>query len=494
MSLAGLPPNAWSPRHAMHLLNRAGLGLPFPEMERLAESPEAAVALMVDYEAEPAPPVPDFILEPLTRGDLKKMHPEADTPALQLIYQERQREERHAVNQLQSWWLERMYRARDPLQEKMALFWHGHFATSAQKVKFSYSNHQIYEVFRAHATGNAKALTIAVGQCPAMLEYLDNRKSTKAAPNENWARELMELFTLGKGQYSEDDIKNSARAFTGWTCDHKIFQYKPERHDDGEKTFLGRRGNFDGWNIIDIIFEQPACAEFLAAKLWRFFAGTEPEPQVVQALAQTLRDNDYELRPLLRQLFASAEFYAPEVMGAQIKSPAQFVLRLCYDLGIEPPFDTLPRATRAIGQDLFYPPNVKGWDGNRAWINANSLLVRANLPAQLLDEKPARKQKPPASDDMMMTAQPAETHKEKKAWQQREHVLEALQFNTAGQCVDALGARFLAVPLRGAPRQALMDMLGAKDESVPMTAAVLNQQQRIALLRIITSMAEYQLC
>jgi uncharacterized protein (DUF1800 family) len=509
--MALIPQEQWSARHARHLINRAGFGIPFPGMAELMDAgAERAASVMVDFEPGPRSKPPSFVIEPRTRAKIREAHPGADDATLQLIYQEYQREERRAVQRLQAWWLERMYTARHPLQEKMALFWHGHFATSAQKVKSSLANWQLNDIFRAHGTGNVKSLTIGVGQSVAMLEYLDNRKSTKDAPNENWARELMELFTLGQGHYTEEDIRESARAFTGWTCDRSTFFYAAGKHDDGMKTFMGRTGNFDGRDIIDIIFEQPASAEFIAGKLWAFFAGTGASPEIARSLGATLRDSGYALRPMLKEMFSCAAFYAPEVMGAQIKSPVQFVLRLCHDLGIAPPYAQLPRATRALGQDLFYPPNVKGWEGNRAWINANHLLVRANLPAVLLEPRAARRNKAvmdAMANEEMEAMAPAEMDgntmmatdgkgKEGGAGPRRprERVFSTLDFTTAGGCIDAMAARFLSVPLGAPQRAALLSLTGAQDEAQQLGPADLSQRQRIALLRVITSMAEYQLC
>jgi hypothetical protein len=561
-TLSPVSAEVWNARAARHLLNRAGFGIPAGRVGALvALSPEQAVASLLDYDPGAHPERRGFILSPLARGDIKKMHPEADFAALQLLYQERQREEREAISALQAWWLARMYSTPNPLEEKLTLFWHGHFATSAQKVKSSYQNHQLYEIFRRNAVGNFKTLTTCVGQSPAMLEYLDNKKSTVEQPNENWARELMELFTLGQGQYTEDDIKESARAFTGWSCDRLAFRYAEGRHDAGTKTFLGRTGNFQGWDVLDIIFEQPAAATFITGKLWAFFAGVPGEKAVVEELAQTLRDNNYELRPMLRQLFLSEAFYSDSVQGAQVKSPAQFALQLCHDLGVNaPPFPALTRAVRVLGQDLFYPPNVKGWDGNRAWINANSLLIRTNLPATLLNpDGPGA----PTDDDTMMgamlpapkggkggnmmagMADAAPSTEERKAYFRvaREQAMEkiralpkdqraakvetlrngtlperaamlkelgvdpppwraaspaalfdAMTFTTAGDCIAQLSDRFLTVSPGAAQRQGLLEVMGAADESAALTAASLDDTKRLALLRLVTSMAEYQLC
>ncbi|MCC6155400.1 MAG: DUF1800 family protein, partial [Candidatus Hydrogenedentes bacterium] len=268
------PVEKWDAAKARHLLNRAGFGGPSERLAKLtAMEPDQAVAYFVDYESNPGvTAVPDFLVKPKSPEEIKQLYAGLDVDARRKKSNELQAEERAAIQSLKGWWLERMHTSERPLEEKLALFWHGHFATSAQKVKSSWHTHQLNDVFRRHAIGNFKQLTIEVGQSPSMLRYLDNNKSTKKHPNENWARELMELFTLGQGQYSEDDIKESARAFTGWTSTHEKFAYRFDYHDGGSKTFMGKTGNFDGWDVINIIFEQPAASEFIAAKLWTYFA------------------------------------------------------------------------------------------------------------------------------------------------------------------------------------------------------------------------------
>lgn len=378
--------SAWRWDRARHLLNRAGFGVPHARIGALAKMSAAdAVSSLVDYPKEnPGFVAPGFLVKPLSYVERREILADMDEDARREWNQDMQRQEREAVNNLRAWWVAQMYHTPRPLEEKMALFWHGHFATSAQKVRESDHNYKLNQVFREHATGNFKALTIAVGQSPTMLRYLDNRQSTKRKPNENWARELMELFTMGEGQYTEEDIKESARAFTGWSSDWEKFVYNKNNHDPGVKTFLGRTGEFDGWDIIDIIMEQPVTAEFICGKLCAFFAYTDPEPELVKGLAKTFRDSGYELRPVLRQLFLSQAFYSERAMGTQIKSPTQYMVQLCADLGIaQPPYEYLANAASTLGQNLLHPPNVKGWDGNEDWINANTLLGRYNQPQRL---------------------------------------------------------------------------------------------------------------
>lgn len=582
--MAALDPIAqdqWNLATARHLLNRAGFGIPHGRAAELAAlTPEEAVArLLDDGSAATETSRPGFLLEPMTRRDLMRKYKDEglDQDQIRLRVQEMQAEERRAIEQLKGWWYERMYTTPRPLEEKMTLMWHGHFAVSSQKVKSSWVTYEMNALLRRHALGNFKALTTAVGQCPAMLDYLDNRKSTKDEPNENWARELMELFTLGQGQYTEQDIKESARAFTGWMCTHKEFLYEPKRHDFGQKTFMGRTGAFDGWNIIDIIFEQPAVATFISAKLWRFFASEDADPAVVEALAAVFRDNHYELKPLLKAMFLSRAFYSDKVMGAQIKSPAQFLLQLCADLGLEElPHRALAQGGRMLGQDLFYPPNVKGWDGNRAWINANSLLMRYNAPpylvqavaatkkqaakeAAMMQEEAApaegtmqaeammkeegmmqeeaamqeaapeptaeqrvaawRKEAMAKAKAMLQDLPPGERKAKLQAWREatpaqklamaRElgieppaglfkadplGIFDGLQFTTGAECIAALEKRVLVAPLNDAQRRELLAAAGIADPAAPLAASALPIEARRDLLRLITSVPQYQLC
>jgi uncharacterized protein (DUF1800 family) len=246
------------------------------------------------------------------------------------------------------------------------------------------------ELFRGLALGNVRELTLAVSQDPAMLRYLDNFRSDRAHPNENYARELMELFTLGIGNYTEGDVRESARAFTGWTIDRgtRAFALDPRRHDDGRKTFLGRSGDFDGSDIVEIIFEQPAAARWFARKLLRFFVYDDPEPELVEAFAAVIRRHDYNLQPCLSLLLRSNVFYSARAYRALVKSPVEFVVGVHRLLGIERVNPAELGALGRMGQVLFRPPSVKGWDGGGAWLNSQSLLARENFASALLDSQP----------------------------------------------------------------------------------------------------------
>ena len=296
---------------------------------------------------------------------------------------------RQATNEqlyeLINWWTQRMLTTPAPLVEKMTLFWHGHFATSGLKVRSPYKLWQQNETLRRHALGNFATLTKAVTRDPAMMVYLDLATSHLEYPNENFARELMELFTLGEGNYSEVDIKESARAFTGYRIDRfEQFRFIKNQSDNGNKTFLEQTGNWNGDQIIDIILKQPAAARFISTKLWKFFAYEDPESQLIDKLAELFRQN-YEIRPLLETIFSSEEFYSQPARDAIVKSPVQYVVESGRTLGINLPSGrTLFAVYQRMGQVPFFPPNVKGWDGGKSWINTATLTFRYQLARQLV--------------------------------------------------------------------------------------------------------------
>ena len=282
---------------------------------------------------------------------------------------------------LMTWWVERMIATPAPLQEKMTLFWHGHFTSAYQGKGITAADMlRQNQLYRNFALGNVHKLTLAVSQDPAMLKYLDNRASRKEHPNENYARELMELFTLGIGNYTENDIRESARAFTGWTVDRNDeFVFNRNAHDDGSKTFLGRSGNFTGSDIVDIIFQQPASSKYFATKLLEFFVYSDPEPGLVDALAATIRKNDFEMAPVMSTIFRSNAFNSERAYRALVKSPVELVVgtfKLYGFTKVEPP---VLAVMNRMGQRLFFPPNVKGWDGGEAWLNSGTMLTRENF-------------------------------------------------------------------------------------------------------------------
>lgn len=277
------------------------------------------------------------------------------------------------------WWANRMLASKHPLQEKTALFWHGHFASNEDKVRDYRKMLQQLQLFQSAGLGDFRQLLIGVAQDPAMLVFLDAGVNTKDSPNENFAREIMELFTMGVGEYGEEDVREAARSFTGWSVRGLDFYVDAQNHDAGEKRFLGAVGNFDGIQVIDRILAQQATSEFLASKLYRYFVQDELSVAATQQLGQLLRDKQFNVGEFLRILFLSNDFYQSQ--GAHIKSPVELVISTYKKLGLSqvpgvPDFNVV---TDALGQRLMHPPTVAGWSQGRSWITPSLLFERGNF-------------------------------------------------------------------------------------------------------------------
>jgi uncharacterized protein (DUF1800 family) len=349
-------------RQAAHVLRRAGFGGSAADVARLSGlgAPAAIDALLH--------PPPDVSF--------------ADYPAMDVLYAPIRRKARTGTQQ---WWLDRMLRTQHPLAEKMTLFWHGHFATSISKVPAPLMARQI-DLFRTAGLGNFRTLLTAVSVDPAMSIWLDNRSNSKAHPNGNYAREVMELFALGLGTYTETDVKEAARAFTGWPYDPKTMtvSFDARRHDDGVKTFLGRTGSFGLTEVVDIIVAQPVHQRFVARKLLEFFVYSDPEPELTEAVAQTYALAGFDIAKTLGTVLRSNVFFSPRAYRAVPKSPIEFAIGLLRFTGAPAVPAGLPDALRRMGQEPLAPPSVKGWDGGPAWINTNTLLARFNFVNALM--------------------------------------------------------------------------------------------------------------
>ena len=384
-----LSPKHWNEKTAAHLLNRAGFGGRPQDVKRLATmSLDDAVARFIDFPAGEDTFDPPTWVQPgiESRENYRKMKglPEEER---RKIRQQQNRLNNFRMFELRAWWLYRMRYDEFPLREKMTLFLHGHFATGQNKVKQAYPHYLQNKLFRSHAGGNWRTLVEDVSKDPAMLMYLDNARSNRKKPNENYAREVMELFTLGEGNYDESDIRDAARAFTGWSISRGqfAFEWKPKIHDPGEKTILGQTGLWKGDDVVRILLEQPQAAEFLAWKLIRFFVSDAPDPEFQLALTEKIREEDFELKPVLRSLFESQRFYDSKHIRSQIKSPVQWMIGILHQLDAHmPPPRRSAHMLDMLGQKLFHPPNVKGWDGGFAWITAASLVNRYNFAGQLI--------------------------------------------------------------------------------------------------------------
>ncbi len=291
-----------------------------------------------------------------------------------------------ATRSLSAWWLYRMRYTPDQLLEKTCLFWHGHFATSAEKVDDPQSMLNQNRILRDGSLGKFEPLVQQIATDPAMLIYLDSTDNRKTRPNENFARELMELFCLETGNYSEKDIKELSRCFTGWEVRRKRFRFNPYQHDEGTKTFLGSSGKYDGKKAIQVVLEQEAAPRFLAKKLYRYFVADEPLPEktLLEPLARQLRQTDFDIGKCIRTILCSNYFYSNKAYARKIKSPIEFALGLMRGLNASANLQQLADRLEQLGQIPFYPPNVKGWDGGRTWINSSTLLGRANLVRDLV--------------------------------------------------------------------------------------------------------------
>jgi len=283
------------------------------------------------------------------------------------------------VQQVQDWWVFRMLNSPRPLQERIALFWHGHFATSAGKVTNALFMHNQIELFRRLGLGNFRQLLSEVGRDAAMLVWLDGQSSRKGKPNENYGREVMELFTLGIGNYTEHDVQEAARAFTGWQIKGDSVSFAKELFDDGEKEILGSRGKFDADGAVDVILSQPAAATFLSRKLLREFVHPQPEEQHVAHYAERLRSARWEIKPVLREMLGSRLFFSEWAYRSQFKSPCELVVGGMLAIGGTGAATFARTRMAQLGQNLLFPPTVKGWAGGESWTNANTVLQRFNF-------------------------------------------------------------------------------------------------------------------
>jgi uncharacterized protein (DUF1800 family) len=367
---------------ARHLLARTGFGPAETEVRAYAglTREEAVARLLRETRTEALTPPPATAVDttPLRppRGDTAS---EAERKAFV------QQQTREGL-ELRAWWVQEMLATPSPLTERMTLFWHNHFVSAQPKVRITRLMYRQNETLRANALGNFSTLLHAMAKDPAMVIYLDGVQNRKGAPNENFAREVMELFTLGEGHYTEQDIKEAARAFTGWSIDRESgrFVYRPFLHDDGVKTVFGKSGRFDGDAVLDLLLARPETADYLTAKLWREFISPDPDAAEVRRIAGRFRESNYDIKAALAELLLAPAFYAPENRGVLVKSPIEFVVGTLRTLQLSPG-QALPFAiaSAGMGQNLLSPPNVKGWPGGETWINTTTLLARKQFVDRL---------------------------------------------------------------------------------------------------------------
>lgn len=397
-----------------HLLWRAGFG---PAVEQLPDlsryTPKQfykALLKASDKKPEYIDVADDYLkgllmgIEEVGRQQKKELDPEQRKMV--------QQKNREGVRNLNMYWMYEMVNTSSQLREKMAFFWHGHFACRNLNVFFQQG---LLDVIRRNALGNFGTLLKEVSKTAAMLNFLNNQQNRKDHPNENFAREVMELFTLGRGNYTENDIKEAARAFTGWSSNIKgEFIFRKFQHDAGSKTVLGRTGNFEGDDVLDILLEEKQTARYISQKIYKFFVNEKPDSQRTEWLADRFYKNDYDIAKLMEDIFTSDWFYEEKNIGTRIKSPVELLVGIQRMLPMKlENEEALMLLQRVLGQLLFYPPNVAGWPGGKTWIDSSSLMMRMRIP-KLINDVDEMNVSPKDDDDMMMGMKDANAQGRKK--------------------------------------------------------------------------------
>jgi uncharacterized protein (DUF1800 family) len=453
---------------AAHLLNRAGFGGTAEEIDKVLKlGPAAAVDMLLDFKdksaEEQGSDVPDLSAIKDVGGsfaEIRKKYQgksEEEKKELRRMVMQANRE---AIQATLHWWLKRMAFGPHPLQEKLTLFWHGHFVTSDKDERSASAMWKQNELLRKDSVGNFRQFVRDISRDPAMLDYLNNTQNRKAHPNENYARELMELFTLGIGNYTETDVKEGARCFTGWAHDGDDYVFRKFDHDTGVKHLLGMSGNFNGDDAIDVILSQKAAARFIGTKLFAYFAYEEIDEKLGDAIGNEFREAKYELRPLVKMILTSKAFYSPEAIGSQIKCPIQLILGTVRMMDLNTPLERgVLAALNQMGQMPFSPPNVRGWPGGRMWINTSTLFVRYNSAMRLIDSPASR-----PNAGRLVDQCPAED---------------------AVSIVDYWLDRLVQRPVADEKKTVLVAALGASPK---------REDSIRKMLQLLVSMPEYQLC
>lgn len=385
-----------------HLMWRAGFG---PAVEQLGDLSKYSPKQFYKALVKASEKKPDYVnvadnyLDGLYKGleDAGRMQKkELDKDERKMV----QQKNRESIRNLNIYWLHEMVNSASQLREKMAFFWHGHFACRNLNIFYQQG---LLDVIRRNATGNFGTMLKEVSKTAAMLNFLNNQQNRKDHPNENFAREVMELFTLGRGNYTEDDVKEAARAFTGWSANLKgEYVFRRMQHDFGSKTVLGKTGNFDGSEVLDILLQQKQTAKFITQKLYKFLVNEQPDNEKIEWLADRFFKNDYDISKLLEDIFTSDWFFDQKNIGCIIKSPIELMAGIQRMLPMTFEKDeALLLLQRALGQLLFYPPNVAGWPGGRTWIDSSTLMLRMRIP-QMLNDRDDFNVKPKDDDDQMM--------------------------------------------------------------------------------------------
>lgn len=479
---------------AAHLLQRAGFGGTPEEIQKVVElGPQRAVDWLMDFPDAPVeesspgggPDLSAIEGYPQSFSEIRKLNQGKTQEERKEFQKKLMAANREAIGATMGWWLGRMARGPYPMQEKLTLFWHGHLTTSARDERAASLMWNQNELLRKSCAGNFRELVRQISRDPAMLDYLNNSQNRKQHPNENYARELMELFTLGRDQYTENDIKQSARAFTGWTHDGDTYVFQAREHDTDVKTFFGRSGNFNGDDIIEIILQHKACAPYIAGRMWNFFAyepgGSPEDAAMLESLGNVMRENRWDMRPMIRTMFTSQAFYSERAVGTQIKSPVQLVIGTIRQLGIDQPrWPVLISQLTQMGQVPLAPPNVKGWPGGKLWINTSTLFVRYNTGVFLAGgDLPAIQDRFKKGGKGVPTISPRQVNGAKTNFN------PGAGPGTPQDLVIEWVDRLIQRPVASEQIQTLIDSFAGQPTNVQNTKK---------MIQLIMSMPEYQLC
>jgi uncharacterized protein (DUF1800 family) len=515
--LSPLPAKDFTPEAAARLLWRAGFGCTWTEAVKTADlGLDSAVDRLVFYgPANPSMPACAALPEESPRAFQVRMKNLPDDESRQAARRLRNETERSNIQALKIWWLQRMLASSlfepgiPPLEEKLTLFWHSHFASSFEdKIESTTAMWRQNQLLRTFALESFPNQLDAIIHDPAMLVWLDNASSQKGRPNENFARELMELFSMGVGQYSEQDVKESARALTGYSVNRETweFEFREAAHDSGEKTFLGLTGPLRGEDIVTRICEHPCTADFLSRKLLTEFVCAQPPQEWISSVATLYRDSGYHLKEVLRTIFRSSMFYSEEARNAVVKSPVVLAIGALKSMREDLPSGPLILgALRVMGQDLFFPPDVNGWPGGSDWINSNTLLVRYNFANFLMhgvspDEFGVYDRKVVDRGPGRRAFLEKERNPDAVNWDPQtnlKHLNRVGGLLTSSDVVDFFLAEFLQRTPSAELRKNLIQLAetdGAGGRR-PLSVSDSNFNERIrGLVHLIMSSPEYQLC
>lgn len=466
-----------------HLMWRAGFGPAISQLEELKTITPKQLYQSLKKTSEGKAPYIDvadeFLKTLLKSADAKgeEMKRKDLDPEDRKMLREKSKDN---IKSLNLTWLFQMVESRAQLREKMALFWHGHFAT--RDINIFYQQ-QLLDIVRQNALDSFRDLLHQVSKSASMMNFLNAQQNKKDHPNENFAREVMELFTLGRGNYTENDIKEAARAFTGWGSTFKgTFQFRRFQHDDGSKTVLGKTGNFNGEDVLNVLLEQKQTARFITQKIYRYFVNEAVDKDKVEWLTDRFYKSDYNIGALMEDIFTSDWFYDTRNIGARIKSPIELMVGIqrMIPMKLENE-EALLLLQRVLGQVLFYPPNVAGWPGGKSWIDSSTLMVRMRIPRTINDQDDLNIK--PKTDDDVAGGKMEGKGKQIKVTIDWSSYMKAYESTAKEQLFTALSSVLLQMPMK-VPAESIKSFMDNSSRETYIKSAT---QQ-------LMSLPEYQMC